>query len=187
MALTAGNVRVAVTGAVMTGLTSATAPSGTGGSTTGFADLGYVNEEGVTITFPEAGDSTPIKAWQNGATVRTVRSLTEDNPTITFTLLETSIASVEAALGVSVTDGVSEGSFEFDTTDAPVSSSWIVDVVDGSELVRVYVPKGTPTGGLELVFQNQEPIGYNVTLDCERNTTLGYNLKVWATALKTPA
>lgn len=185
MTLSEANVRVAVTGAVMSGPTSSTAPTGTGGTTTGFTDLGYVNEDGVTITFPDAGDTTPIKAWQNGATVRTIRAATEDNPQITFTLLETKLEVIESALGVSVTQAVAEGDFEFDITDARAAESWIVDVVDGSELIRVYVPKGTPTGGLELVFKNEEPIGYNVTLDCERDSTAGYNLKLWATALAT--
>lgn len=183
MALTASNVRVAVTGAVMHGLTSATAPTGTAATTTGFTDLGYVTEDGVTITLPGAGDSTPIRAWQNGAQVRTIRSATEDNPTVTFTLLETTVAAVQAALGVTVTSTLTEGSFEIDTTDVKAASSWIVDVVDGAELFRVYIPKGTPTGEIELVFRNEEPIGYAVTLDCER-ASVGYNLKTWATALK---
>lgn len=184
MALDESKVRVAVTGAVMSGLTSATAPTGTAATTTGFTDLGYVNEDGVSITLPGAGDSTPIKAWQNGATVRTVRSATEDNPTVEFVLLETKKEAVEAALGVTVTQTVTEGSFEIDTTDVRAAKSWIVDVIDGAELIRAYVPKGVPTGEVSLVFKNEEPIGYSVTLDCERDTTKSYNLKVWATALK---
>ena len=184
MALDASKVRVGVTGAVSSGLTTAAAPTGTASAMTGFTDLGYVNEDGVTITTPESGDTTPIKAWQNGATVRTIRATTEDNPTVAFVLLETKKESVEAALGVTITQTVTEGSFEIDTTDVATAKSWIVDVVDGAELIRAYVPKGTPTGGVELVFKNDEPIGYNVTLDCERDTTAGYNLKVWATALK---
>lgn len=187
MATDASKVRTAPTGAVMHGATSAAAPTGTGGTTTGFTDLGYVNEDGVTITIPGPGDSTPIKAWQSGATVRTVRSATEDNPTVTFVLLETTIAAVKAALGVTVTSTLTEGSFEIDTTDLRTASSWIVDVIDGAELFRVYVPQGTPVGEVELVFQNEAPIGYSVTIDCERNTTAGYNLKTWSTALKTPA
>lgn len=187
MALSEANVRVAVTGAVMHGATSAAAPTGTAGTATGFTDLGYVTEDGVTVTLPGQGDSTPIKAWQNGATVRTVRSATEDNPTVTFTLMETSIDAVEAALGVTVTSTATEGSYEIDTTDVRAASSWIVDVIDDAELIRTYVPSGTPVGEVEIVFQNQAPIGYAVTLDCERDSTAGYNLKTWATALKTPA
>lgn len=184
MALDSTKVRVAVTGAVSTGLTSAAAPTGTASALTGFTDLGYVTEDGVTITFPDAGDATPIKAWQNGAVVRVIRSTTEDNPTVTFMLMETKKEAVEAALGVALVQTATEGSFEFDTADIMAAKSWIVDVVDGTELIRAYVPAGVPTSGVELVFKNEEPIGYAVTLDCERNATLGYNVKVWATALK---
>lgn len=184
MTLDADNVRVAVTGAVMAGPYAATAPTGTSGTTTGHDDLGYVTEDGVTITIPGAGDSTPIKAWQGGATVRTIRSATEDNPTIEFTLMETKLEAVEAALGVTVTQTATEGSYEIDTTEVRSAGSWIVDVVDGAELIRVHAPKATPTGEVSLVFKNDEAIGYSVTLDCERDGTAGYNLKTWATALK---
>ena len=187
MANDASNVRTAPTGAVMHGAYGATAPTGTGSSTTGFTDLGYVTEDGVAITVPGAGDSTPIKAWQGGAVVKTIRSSTEDNPTVEFTLMETTIAAVEAALGVTVTDGATEGSFEIDTTVLREASAWLVDVIDGDELFRVHVPKGTPVGEVEIVFRNDEPVGYSVSLDCERDTTAGYNLKTWSTALKTPA
>lgn len=183
----ADNVRVAVTGAVMRGDYGTTAPTGTGGTTTGHTDLGYVNEDGVEIVKPGAGDSTPIKVWQNGATVRTIRETSDDLPTISFVLLETSIAVVEAALNVSVTSSSTEGHYDIDTTDTPVAGSWIVDVVDDAELIRSHAPKATPVGEVTMVYKNDEPLGYNVTLECERDSTAGYNIRTWATALKTPA
>lgn len=187
MALDADNVRVAVSGAVMAGPYATTAPTGTGGSTTGHVDLGYVNEDGVTITKPGAGDSTPIKAWQNGATVRTIRSTSDDLPTVEFVLLETNIAVVEAALSVTVTDGATEGHYDIDSSESPEAGSWIIDVIDGAELIRSHAPKATPTGEVVMVYKNDEPIGYSVSLECERDTTAGYNIRTWATALKTPA
>ena len=48
MALVAENVRVAVTGAVMVGPTSAPAPTDADTPPTGFDDLGYISEDGVT-------------------------------------------------------------------------------------------------------------------------------------------
>lgn len=180
-------VRVAVTGAVMRGEYATAAPTGTGGTTTGHTDLGYVAEDGVTITKPGAGDSTPIKVWQGGATVRTIRATSEDLPTIEFTLMETTIAAVEAALSVTVTSTVTEGHYDIDTDVLPEAGSWIVDVIDGAELIRSHAPKATPTGEVTTVYKNDEPIGYSVTLECERDATAGYNVRTWATALKTPA
>jgi hypothetical protein len=135
MAASAALVRVAVTGAVMKGPIATAAPSGTGGTTTGFIDLGYISEDGVEITLPDAGDSTPIKAWQNGTTVRTIRTPSEDSPTWHFTMLETKKETIEAYFGVTVTSTATEGSFTY-TNAARPHESYLVDVVDGAELIR---------------------------------------------------
>lgn len=185
MALDSSKVRVAVSGAVSKGATSAAAPTGTASALTGFTDLGYVSEDGVSIALPDSGDAEAIKAWQNGATVRTIRTPSDENPTYTFTLLETKKEVVETYFGVTVTTAATEGSFEIDTQDARGYDSYVLDVIDGAELIRVYIPKGIVASVGDQVYANGEPIGYEVTIDAERNDTLGYNAKQWATALKT--
>lgn len=186
MAQDATNVRIAVTGAVFKGLTSATAPTGTSGAPAGFDDLGFIGEDGVEIELPDAGDSTPIKAWQNGTTVRVVRTPSEDSPTWHFTMLETTIESVETYFGVTVTSTLAEGSFEYEVTNRD-HNSYVIDAIDGAELMRDYVPYGvvTSVGAHSLV--NGDATGYEVTVEGERDPELGYNFKRWATALKTPA
>lgn len=186
MATDASKVRVAVTGAVMKGLTSATAPTGTSGSTTGFADLGFIGEDGVEIELPDAGDATPIKAWQQGTTVRVIRTPSEDNPTWTFVLLETSIPTIETYFGVTVTSTSTEGSFEYKVQGRGYNS-YIVDVIDGAELIRDYVPRGIVTSVGSHTLANGEVIGYQVTVEGELDSAKGYNFKRFATALKTPA
>ena len=183
----ATNVRVAVTGAVLKGLTSATAPTGTAGAPVGFNDLGFISEDGVEIELPDAGDSTPIKAWQNATTVRIIRTPSDDNPTWKFTLLETSIAVVETYFGVTVTSVVAEGSFEFKSSTLRPFDSYIVDVIDGAELIRDYVPRGIVTSVGSHKLSNGDPIGYEVTVEGELDPALDYNFTRWATALKTPA
>ena len=103
MAVDASKVRVAITGAISKGLTSASAPTGTGVALTGFSDLGGISEDGVTLALNDEGDATPLKVWQDGATVRTLRTASEDNPTLSFTLVETSLATIETYFGVTVT------------------------------------------------------------------------------------
>jgi hypothetical protein len=175
---------VAVTGAVMKGLTSATAPTGTGSATTGFTDLGYIGEDGVEIELPDSGDSTPIKAWQNGTTVRVVRTPSEDNPTWTFTLLETNKEAVETYFGVTVTQTATEGSFEFANAARPYRS-YIVDAIDGAELLRDYIPKGIVTSVGSHTLSNGDITGYEVTIEGELDSVKAYNFKRWATRLKT--
>jgi hypothetical protein len=179
MALTAANVRVGVTGVVYTGLTSATAPTTTGSATTGFTDLGYVSEDGVTVSQPDASDVTVIHAWQNNAAVRTIASVSGDVPTIGFTLIETSVPVLQLYHGVTVTSQTAtDGTFIIDATATRSYASFIVDVVDGAQIKRVYVPYGLLTSTGDQVYANQEPVGFECTISAHRSPTLNYNMKV---------
>lgn len=186
MTTDAGNVRVAVTGAVYKGAYAATAPTGTSGAPASHTDLGYISEDGVEISLPGVGDSTPIKAWQGGTTVRTIRTPSDDKPSWQFTMIETSIETVELYFGVTVTDGATEGSFTYTVTDRD-PFSLVVDVVDGAELIRDYVPNAVVTGVEAHKLANSEEIAYGVTVEGDLDPTKNYNFKRWATALKTPA
>jgi hypothetical protein len=186
MALTAANVRVGVTGVVMNGLTSATAPTGTGGTTTGFADLGYVSDAGVTVSQPDAADVNVIHAWQNNAAVRTITSVSDDIPTVKFSLIETSTAVLSLYYNVAVsTQTATDGAFVVDATAARAYASFVIDVVDGAALKRIYVPYGLVTAVEDQVYANQEVIGFGVTISAYRSPTANYNLKVWDTAAHT--
>ena len=180
MATDSSKVRVAVSGEVLVGLTTATAPTGTGGTTTGFNGLGYVSEDGVTETRDRSSDN--IKAWQNGATVRTV--ISDSGLSYTFTLLETKKETVELYYGTTVTQTVTDGSFVIVPANTGGRKSFIIDVVDGAELIRTYIPLGEVTEVGDKVYANGEPIGYEVTVTTYADSTISGNAKVWATALK---
>jgi hypothetical protein len=95
MALTAENVVVGITGEVYVGPTSATAPTSTTSTLTGFASLGYVHADGVE--FASEKSTNQIRAWQNADLVREV--ITEGTVTYTFSLLETTEATIELYFG----------------------------------------------------------------------------------------
>ena len=184
MTLDSSKVRVGVTGAVYSGPTGTAAPTNTSTAITPRVDLGYIDENGVTRTLPNAGDSKTIKAWQNGATVRVIRTLSEDNPTFKFVLMETKLETVQFALGVTVTQTVTEGAYLIDNTQPRGYVDLVLDVIDGSSIERTHLPKAIVTEVGDLVYKNDEPYGYEVTVTAERDSTLGYNAKVFATALK---
>jgi hypothetical protein len=184
MALDSNNVRVAVTGAVSVGPIGTTAPTGTASAITPRTDLGYIGEDGVTETQPGAGDVNRIKAWQNGATVRTIRTATEDLPTWSFVLLETKLEVIELYYKTEVTQTATEGSYSIDADAQDPGHDFVIDVVDGAELERVHVPRGFVSEVGDKVYANGEAIGYEVTIEGEKDSTLGYNAKVWATSLK---
>lgn len=185
MTLDEAAVEVAVTGAISKGLTSATAPTGTSGLPVGFVDLGYMGEDGVEIELPEIGDAEVIRAWQNGAIVRTIRTPSEDNPRWTFIMLQTTIETIETYFGVTVTDGATEGEFEWSTNSARPHNSYIVDSIDGAELTRDYVPKGIVVAVESHTLANTSATAYGVTVEGELGPD-GFNFKRWSTRLKTP-
>lgn len=161
MALDATKVRSAVTGVVSVGPTSATAPTGTGtAAPTGFTDLGWVGEGGVTES--PTRTTKPIKGWQNGLTVR--RVVTDGEYTVKFTLLETSKATMELYYGGTATTGATDGSIPVIPTATGGNKSFCIDIVDGAEKKRIYIPTGEVTEVGELVYKNGEPIGYPVTI-----------------------
>lgn len=184
MAVVASNALVAITGAVSKGLLSATAPTSQSTAITGFTDLGGITEDGVTLSLPDNGDATPIKVWQNGATVRTVRASSEDLPQISFTMVETKKETGETYFGQTITTAVTEGSLSFTVANRS-ADSYILDVVDGAELMRLYVPRGVVSSVGEITFLNTEAIAYEVTLDLELDSVKGFNFKLWHTKWKT--
>lgn len=182
MATDATKVRVAVTGEVSMGLTSATAPTTASGAITGFTGLGYVSEDGVTETRERSTEN--IKAWQNADTVRTV--VTDAGLSYSFTLIETKKETVELYYGSTVTQTVTEGTLVVVPANTGGRRSFVIDVIDGTELLRIYIPSGEVTEVGDKVFASGEPIGYEVTITCYPSAAISGSAKIFATALKTP-
>lgn len=188
MALTAANARVAVTGAVYIDVTAAgAAPTSSSSSlNAAYKDMGYISEDGVSLSMPDSGDATNLKAWQGNATVRTVHTTSEDNPQLTFTIVETKLEVIQAVFGATITSSVADGTFDYDIADQRGHVRAVLDVVDGAELIRIYAPYAIVSSIGEVNLTSTDLIGWQVTLDLERDSTLGCNFRSWMTALKTP-
>lgn len=184
MATDDSKVGVSITGAIYKGASGATAPTSQSSATTGYTELGWIGEDGITEKPASVGDAKTIIGWQNGAVVRTVRGASTDNPTYKFKMLETNKTAIETAYGITVTQTVTEGSYEIDTTDARPVNRYILDSVDGSDLERVFIPKGVVISLSEVKRANGEVTGFEVEIEAQRDSTLGYNAKVWNTRLK---
>lgn len=185
MALSAANVGVAITGLVSRAPLATAAPTTQATSlNVAFVDVGYIGEDGVTQTVPGSGDATTIKAWQNGSTVRTIRSASEDLPTFQFVMIETKNVSLETYYGATVTSTATEGSLIYNSTATRIHYSWVFDYVDGAELERIYVPDGVVTEVGDRLWANAEAVAYEVTVEAQLNTALGGNFKLWTTRAK---
>lgn len=158
MALDSANVRVAVTGVVSVGPTTATAPADADSPLTGFDDLGYVHEDGVTETRERSTEQ--LRAWQNAEIVREV--VTEASVTYTFRLVETKKETVELYYGSTVDP--SDGSIAVIPSRTGGRKSFVIDVIDGTDYIRTYIAEGEVTEVGEQVYASGEPIGYEVTI-----------------------
>jgi hypothetical protein len=171
-------VYVGVDGIVSSGTDAAVAPT-TAESTlgTGWADLGYVSDQGVDETVNQT--SNPLRAWQKNKKVRT---LVEDGDVAYhFVLLQTSADTVAFYYGGTVDDA--DGSIVVDPTVERPTFKFNLDVIDGDNRVRAYAPNAQVTEVGQQVYRNGEPVGYEVTVTCTYDETLGGSVKKFYSAL----
>lgn len=156
MALNADNVVVGITGKVYSGATSATAPTSSTATLTGFTELGYVSADGVSFTIDKS--TNQIRAWQNADLVREL--VTEGTVTYSFTLLETTQETLELYFGSPMVDG----KIEVNPASTGGKKSFVIDVVDGAKAIRHYIPSGEVMSVEAQTIQNGEAVAYGVTI-----------------------
>lgn len=176
MTLFSSNVRVGITGELSVAAVNSTAPTSSVSSLdSAFTGLGYVGEDGVTVTPNDSVDA--IRAWQNSARVRTVR--TEQDWTFQCALIESKgkVAELYYRGTVAV---VSAGQWSLlPDTVSPDERAFVFDVIDGSKHKRYYIPRGEVTERGEIVYSNGEAIGFNVTITAYYDDNLGAPYKLF--------
>jgi hypothetical protein len=157
MALDSDNVRVAVTGAVYVAPVGTAAPTASGSAlNVAFVDLGYVSADGITESIDRS--TTQIRAWQNGSLVREVTS--DGTYSVSMTFIETQESVLELYYGNSAT----AGKLDIDPTSTGGRKSFVIDVVDGDDVERIYIPAGEITSLGERTLASGEAVGYEVTI-----------------------
>lgn len=172
--LDSNNVRVAVTGAVYVGPTTAAAPTTSGSALTGFTDLGWISADGITETIDKT--TNQIRAWQGGALVREV--ISEGTYSVSLTFIETNQEVLELYFGSSIVDGVLVG----DPTQSGGRKSFVMDIVDGSVVERTYIPAGEITSVGERTLASGDAVGYTVTVTAYADA--GVTFKKWFSTLE---
>lgn len=162
MSLNASRVRVGIAGELYKAPFGTTAPTdATSALDSAFSGLGYVSEDGVTENWDDSVDD--IVAWQNATTVRS--STTQSTLSFGLTLIETSGLVLEAFhRGSSIT---ADGGGDFHIDVKPITadpSAWVLQVVDGTKLIRIHVGNGEIVERGEVMYANGEPVGYPITL-----------------------
>lgn len=178
MALTSGNVDVAVTGTVSYGPTATAAPTtAISVLAAGFLDVGYISEDGVAEVRDRSTNN--IIAWQGASVVRTV--VTEASISVSFTMIEANKNSIE--LFYAATVSAVDGSVAIVPSATGGRRSFVIDYVDGAKFVRLYIPSGEVLEVGESKLVSGDAVGYNVTV--VGYPVAGISATKWYSALDT--
>lgn len=141
-----------------------------------FKALGFVSEDGLTESTDRSSDK--IKAW-GGDVVKFTQS--DYAATFTFALIQAMDGDVLKLIygsdNVTITPPtVSTGTLTTITakSDMLPVQSFAFELKDGTNRVRIYVPKGQITAVEEINYNDTDVVAFAVTLDTLKHETLGY-------------
>lgn len=159
--VTAGKPRIA--GSVYRGATSASLPTdATSTLAAAFKALGYISEDGLkNNNSPETED---IKAWGGDIVLNT---LTGKEDKWTFKLLEAMSTDVLSAVYGSnnVSGTLNSGITVKAKAEDSEPAAYVFDMIlKGNVLKRVVIPNATVSEVSEIVYKDNEPVGYEITI-----------------------
>lgn len=164
--VTAG--KPSTSGAIYYAPTTATLPDGTTDTLTGFTELGYASEDGITNT--NSPETENIRAW-GGDVVLTVQNSKDD--TFQLKLIEALNTEVLKAVygSTNVTGTLSTGVAVDVNADEAVAHAWVIDMVMRDNTAkRIVIPNGAVTEVGDIVYADNEAVGYEITITCMPDT-----------------
>lgn len=147
-----------------------------------FQNVGYISEDGVTNSIET--DSEEIKAWGGDIVLNPQTSRSEK---FTYTMIEQNATALKHVFGEdNVTVDNSSGAITVKHNGNERSENVIVieTILSGGKVKRQVIPRGKVIEIGEITYKDDEPIGYETTvqalLDTNGNTAYEYIAKVAA-------
>lgn len=164
-------------GAVFRAATSVTLPT-TANATlaSGFEGMGYVSEDGMIRTITR--ETTEIKSW-GGDTIKTPQ--TSKNETVQLKFVQALNPEVLKAVhgDTNVSSSLSSGISITENAKELEEKAWVIDqILSDGRPDRIVIPKGKVTEIGDIVYKDDEPIGFELTItalpDGSGNTSYEY-------------
>ena len=164
--MTTSNVSTAkgrVTGAAFVGGAKATLPTDASSALTGFSDLGFISEDGLTNSFSPSSED--IKSW-DGAIISTPMSERPD--TMSFKLMEClNLEALKLVFGDdNVSGSISEGITVKASTAELDSHSFVFDMAINGGIKRIVVPNGKVSSVGDISYKGSEATAFELELKC---------------------
>jgi len=173
MALDSGNVRLAPTGHVYVAPFGTALPtSATSGLNAAFKELGYIDENGVSVT--PSVNTNGIPAWQAAVDVKTV--LTSVALDVKFTAMEiTQVTTAEFFFGISWTNSLGQGFLSMSSNPTLAERSMIIDWTDDTNFAnRLILNRGIVTDRQDMQIQRTQALVLGMTFHVlDNNGVLG--------------
>ena len=159
MALDASAVVVGVTGNLYVAPTGTAAPADAATALPAeWVDLGFISADGITET--PTDDVSEITAWQNATVVR--KTTTKSEVAWSLALIETNQDVLELYFKGSQFDV--EGKKISDVGAASDQRSFVIDVIDGTQIHRRYIPLGEVTERAEQTITSEDAVAWGITI-----------------------
>ena len=150
-----------------------------------FIDMGYISESGVTNS--NSPESSTVNAWGGTPVLRILNSKDD-----TYKLQFISAMNPEVqkmVYGDSNVEGtdVESGLTVKANSKELVEYCYVIDMLaKGDVLHRVVIPNAKPTEIGDIVYNDSDPVGYDVTLGCNADNDGNTHYEYWQKAGDTP-
>lgn len=143
-----------------------------------FIDMGYISDDGVTNS--NSPESSIVRAW-GGTQVLTIQESKEDTFQLKFISAENAEVQKMAygntnVTGTNFSTGVSVSANAKELEEA----AYVIEMIaKGNIAHRVVIPKAKPSEISDIVYNDSDPVGYEVTLSCSADASGNTHYEYW--------